>query len=68
VAAAKTMRRSSMGSDRQVRWAAAASPHVPSGAAVGPRTTGKPRIAAVSDGLPIAQVGKRFRVFAQVVR
>ncbi len=42
--------------------------HDPSGAALGPRTTGKPRIAAASDGQPIAQVSKRFRVFAQVVR
>jgi hypothetical protein len=42
--------------------------HDPSGAVLGPRTTGKPRITAASNGQPTVLVSKRFRVFAQVVR
>jgi hypothetical protein len=35
---------------------------------LGPRTTGKPRITAASDGQPTAQVSDRFRAFPQVLR
>jgi hypothetical protein len=68
VAAPKTMRRYSTGSDRAGAMGCGCVSDDPSGAALGPRTTGKPRITAASDGQPIAQVSKRFRVFAQVVR
>jgi hypothetical protein len=34
--------------------------HDPSGAALGPRTTGKPQTTAASDGQPTAQVSDRF--------
>jgi hypothetical protein len=67
MAVAKTMPRYSTGSDRQVQWAAAASPTIPAGRA-GAADHRKPRIIAANDGQPIAQVSKRFRVFAQVVR
>ena len=38
------------------------------GAALRPRTTGKPRTTPASDGQPTAQVSSRFRAFAQVGR
>jgi hypothetical protein len=38
------------------------------GAALGPRTTGKPRTTPASDGQPTLQVNSRFRAFAQVGR
>jgi hypothetical protein len=38
------------------------------GAALGPRTTGKPRTTPASDGQLIAHVSSRFRAFAQVGR
>jgi hypothetical protein len=37
-------------------------------AALGPRTTGRSRTTAASNGQPTAQVSSHFRAFAQVVR
>ena len=67
MAVAKTMPRYTTGSDRQVQWAAAASP-LSERAPLGPRTTGKPRITVASDGQPIAQVSSHSRVFAQATQ
>jgi hypothetical protein len=38
------------------------------GAALGPRTTGKPWTTAANDGQPTVLVSSRFRAFAQVTQ
>jgi hypothetical protein len=48
-----------------VLWLSLARAH---GAALGPRTTGKPWTTAASDGQPIVLVSSRFRAFAQVTQ
>lgn len=59
MAVAKTMPRYTTGSDRQVQWAAAASPTIPAGRA-GAADHRKPRTTAASDGQLIAQVSTPF--------